>query len=178
MNFIISGKNIDVTDALKEKIMKKLGKLDKFFYPGTEVQVTLSVEKNNHIVEITIPFNGIIIRAEEINDDMYTSIDKVVDVLERQILKNKTRLSKKAYGNVIKSEGIEDNDVNGYVEDEEYKIVRTKKFAIKPMTVEEAILQMNMLGHEFFMFANSDTNQTNVVYRRKDGNYGLIEPEF
>lgn len=176
MNFIISGKNIDVTDALKDRVVKKLGKLGKFFYPETEVIATLSVQKNRQIIEVTIPFNGIILRAEEANDDMYTSIDKVVDVLERQIKKNKTRLSKKLHENAFKDE--DGDPETEQEEEEEYKVVKSKKFAIKPMTVEEAILQMNLLGHEFFMFSNSETGQTNVVYRRKDGDYGLIEPEF
>lgn len=178
MNYIISGKNIDVTDALKEKVISKVGKLEKFFYSSTEVQVTLSVEKNSHIVEVTIPFDGFIVRAEESNDDMYTSIDKVIDVLERQILKNKTRLAKKLHGGALKNLAESGTSDDAQEIEEEYKIVRTKKFAIKPMAIEEAILQMNLLGHEFFMFANSETDQTNVVYRRKDGNYGLIEPEF
>ncbi len=175
MKFIVSGKNIEVTEALKEKIVKKMGKLEKFFNPDTELHATMSVEKNRHIIEVTIAFNGIVLRAEESNDNMYASIDKVVDILERQIRRNKTRLEKKLREGAFKMEAVADGDMD---EEHDFKVVRSKKFAIKPMTVEEAILQMNLVGHEFYMFSNAETKEVNVVYRRKDGNYGLIEPEF
>lgn len=176
MKFIISGKHLEVTDALKSKVEEKLGKLSKFFNPGTEVHVTMSVQKNRHILEVTIPFHGILLRAEEAHEDMYENIDKVVDVIERQIRKNRTRLSRNQYANKVKFENL---DIGSNIEEEEnFKVVRSKKFAFKPMSVEEAILQMNLLGHEFFMFANAETNKSNVVYKRKDGNYGLIEPDF
>jgi putative sigma-54 modulation protein len=176
MKFIISGKNIEVTEALKDKVKKKIGKLDKFFNPNTEVHATLSVEKTRQIIEVTITSNGIVLRAEESNEDMYASIDKVVDILERQIRRNKTRLEKRLREGAFKAGNIEfDTHVD---EEHEFKVVRSKKFAIKPMTVEEAILQMNLIGHEFYMFSNADTKEVNVVYKRKDGNYGLIEPEF
>ncbi|MDQ2086597.1 ribosome-associated translation inhibitor RaiA [Herbivorax sp. ANBcel31] len=178
MKFIVSGKNIEVTPALKEMAIKKVGKLDKFFQEDAEVNITMSVEKNRHIVEVTIPFKGGVLRAEEENHDMYASIDKVVNSLERQIRRNKTKIEKKFHEGGLRVENFkfeEDDDVD---EEHEFGIVRTKKFAIKPMTVEEAILQMNLLGHQFFMFSNADTQESNVVYRRKDGNYGLIEPEF
>jgi putative sigma-54 modulation protein len=182
MKFIVSGKNIEVTPALKKKIIKKLEKLEKFFKKETEVQVTMGVEKSRHIIEVTIPFNGVVIRAEESTPDMYASIDKVIDIIERQIRKYKTKLQKRTHGNVLnpeyfKSKGDE-RDVRDEDEEDEFRIVRTKRFAIKPMSLEEAILQMNLLGHEFFVFSNADTDQVNVVYKRKDGNYGLIEPEF
>ena len=176
MKFIVSGKNMEVTDALKNKVIKKVGKLDKFFGEDAEAYVTMSVEKNRHIIEITIRFNGMVIRAEVANGDMYAAIDKAIDILEGQIRRNKTRLSKKLRTGALKMDNIKPEQV--VEEEKEFKIVRSKKFAIKPMDIEEAILQMNLLGHEFFMFRNSDTNQANVVYRRKDGNYGLIEPEF
>lgn len=176
MKFKISGKNIEVTEALKERVKKKIGKLDKFFDPQTVAQVTMSVQKNSHILEVTIHANGITLRAEVANEDMYACIDKADDILERQIRKNKTRLEKRLHTGAFKSEyfnpGIE------VQEEKDFKVVRTKRFAIKPMPVEEAILQMNLLGHEFYMFSNADTNEVNVVYKRKDGNYGLIEPEF
>lgn len=176
MKFVVSGKNIEVTDALKNKAVKKLGKLEKFFNQDTEAHVTMSVEKNRHIIEVTIHFNGVLLRAEESNMDMYASIDRVIDILERQIRRNKTRLEKKLRAGTLKSDyfkpGVDEE------EEREFKVVRSKKFAIKPMTFEEAILQMNLIGHEFFMFSNADTKEVNVVYRRKDGNYGLIEPEF
>jgi len=176
MKLIISGRNIDVTEALKEKVSKKLGKLDKFFNPDVEAHVTMSVQKNNHIIEVTILSGGMIFRAEESSESMYTSIDKVIDILERQIRKNKTRLEKRLReGAFLPSNFKESEEVP---EEHEYKIVRSKKYNVKPMDVEEAILQMNLIGHEFFVFLNADTRQTNVVYKRKDGNYGLIEPEF
>ncbi|WP_038288377.1 ribosome hibernation-promoting factor, HPF/YfiA family [Acetivibrio straminisolvens] len=176
MKFKVIGKNIVVTEALKETAIKKVGKLDKYFRRDAEAQITLSVQKNRHIVEVTIPFEGGFLRAEEDSQDMYASIDKVIDSLERQIRRNKTRLEKKVHDGSLRFENIKlDDDVD---EEPKYEIVRTKKFAIKPMTVEEAVLQMNLLGHQFFMFSNAETNEANVVYRRKDGNYGLIEPEF
>jgi putative sigma-54 modulation protein len=183
MNFIVSGKNIEITEALRNRIEKKLGKLDKFFNPDTDVYVTMSVEKNRHIVEVTIPFNGVVLRAEEASDDMYASIDKVIDVLERQIRRNKTRLKKKIYNGSIKKGAIKEEyfkqlESQEDVEEHEFKVVKSKKFAIKPMSLDEAILQMNLLGHEFFVFSNAETGDVNVVYKRKDGNYGLIEPEY
>lgn len=176
MKFIVSGKNLEVTEALKEKVVKKMGKLDKFFGPGTEAHVTMSVQRNRQILEVTIPFNGGVLRAEEANDDMYASIDKAIDVLERQIRKNKTRLEKKLHEDAfVPGNFTLDEDIP---EEEDFAIVRSKRFAIKPMDVEEAVLQMNLLGHSFFVFSNADTKEVNVVYKRKDGNYGLIEPEF
>lgn len=177
MNFIVSGKNLDITDALRSTIVKKLGKLDKFFRDDTDAYVTMSVEKNRHIVEVTIPFNGVVIRAEESSDAMYASIDKVIDVLERQIRKNKTRLKRKLYDGVLREEYFSSVDNHDDEGEQSYRLVRSKKFALKPMMLDEAILQMNLLGHEFFVFTNGETGQVNVVYRRKDGNYGLIEPE-
>ena len=176
MKIIITGKNIEITDALRDRVTKKIGKLDKFFDKDTEAHVTLSVQKMRQIVEVTIPFNGIVLRAEEYNDDMYASIDKTIDVLERQIRKNKTRLERKIYNNEFRIDSHTFDDE--VIEEQEFNIVRSKKFAVKPMDVEEAILQMNLLGHAFFMFYNADTRQVNVVYKRKDGNYGLIEPEY
>lgn len=176
MKFIISGKNIEVTNALKDKIEKKLGKLGKFFKPDTEVHATLSVQKNRQIAEVTIFFDGVVLRAEEASEDMYASIDRIVDILERQIRKNKTRLAKRLHENAFDT--VEGQAVNHDAVEEEYRIVKIKKFAIKPMSEEEAILQMNLLGHQFFVFQNAETGDTNVVYKRKDGNYGLIEPEF
>jgi len=176
MKFIVSGKNIEVTEALRSKIVKKMGKLEKFFDTDAEAHVTMTVEKSRHIIEVTVRFNGMVVRAEVSNDDMYASIDKAIDVLERQIRKNKTRLEKKLHESAFRTENIK-TDEDDY-EERDFRVVRSKKFAIKPMAVEEAILQMNLLGHEFFMFSNAETKKVNVVYRRKDGNYGLIEPEF
>jgi putative sigma-54 modulation protein len=176
MKYIFVGKNMEVGGRLKDRLVKKLGKLEKFFNPETEANVTMSIQKNWHILELTIAQNGITFRAEEKSDDMYVSIDKVVDIIERQIRKNKTRLSRRIHENAFKS--IEDFDDSRYiVEEQDYRVLRTKKFPVKPMTPDEAILQMNLLSHEFFVFVNSDTKQTNVVYKRKDDSYGLIEPE-
>lgn len=176
MKFIVSGKNIEVTEALKEKAMKKVGKLEKFFHEDVEVHITMSVQKNRQIIEVTIPLKGGMLRAQGENGDMYASIDKVVDSLERQIRRNKTKMEKKFHENALRFDNFRHEDHEE--EEHNYSVVRSKKFAIKPMTIEEAILQMNLLGHEFFMFSNAETQESNVVYRRKDGNYGLIEPEF
>lgn len=177
MNFKITGKNFAVTDALKESVNKKLGKLEKFFNPQTEAQVTMSVQRNRHILEVTIPLGSITLRAEVTGDDMYACIDKAEDILERQIRKYRTKLAKRLRTGAFEQPDAFRSDIH-VDEETEFRVVKTKKFPVKPMPVEEAILQMNLLGHEFFMFSNADTNQVNVVYKRKDGNYGLIEPEF
>lgn len=174
MRFSITGKNIALTNALKEIVEKKLGKLDRYFDPAVECQVTLSVQRNRQIIEVTIPFNGVILRGEEATPDMYASIDNVQEKLEKQILKQKTRLERRMYESSVRFNNIP----NDYQEDDENKIVRTKRFAMKPMDPEEAILQMELLGHNFFVFRDSKSNEVNVIYKRKDGNYGLIEPEF
>lgn len=176
MRIKVSGKNIVVTDALRERVEKKLSKFEKFFNPDTEANATLTVEKNRHIIEVTIPFNGVILRGEEATDDMYTSIDNVVEKLERQIARHRTKLERRIKDGSVRFENFNfdvDEDEKG-----EPKIVRTKRFAMKPMPVEEAVLQMELLGHAFFMFFNAETEEVNVVYKRKDGNYGLIEPKF
>ena len=176
MKFIITGKNFEVTEALREKAIKKFSKLEKFFNPGTEVHVTMSVQKTRHIMEVTIQFHGSVLRAEVSNEDMYACVEKAMDILEKQIIKNKTRLEKKLREGAYKYENF--NPDLRVEEEREFNFVRTKRFAIKPMTAEEAVLQMNLTGHDFFMFTNSETNESNVVYKRKDGNYGLIEPDY
>ncbi|WP_352418317.1 ribosome-associated translation inhibitor RaiA [Proteiniborus sp.] len=177
MKITISGKNMAVTDALKDVIKKKMGKLDKYFFEDVPVDITLSVEKSRQIIEVTIPFSGAIIRAEESTDDMYQSIDKAIDVLERQVRKNKTKLQKKSKG--LETIRFENFQALPAVENEkEPSIVRTKRFAMKPMDAEEAVLQMELLRHAFYVFRNAETDEVNIVYKRKDGNYGLIEPEF
>ncbi|SHI39124.1 ribosome hibernation-promoting factor, HPF/YfiA family [Lutispora thermophila] len=175
MRIRVSGKNIEVTNALRERVEKKLSKFEKYFNPDTEVNATLTVEKNRHIIEVTIPFNGIILRGEEATEDMYTSIDNVVEKLEKQIAKYKTRLERKIKDGSVRFENFSFSEED---DDEEPRIVKTKRFAMKPMPVEEAVLQMELLGHNFFMFFNADSEEVNVVYKRKDGDYGLIEPEF
>ena len=175
MKFIIIGKNIEVTPGLKAAVEDKIGKLEKYFTKETEVHVTLSVEKDRQKIEVTIPMKGNIIRAEQVSDDMYVSIDLVEEIIERQLKKYKTKLVDKKQDavNYFKKEFVE----NDYVEDEEVKIIRTKRFDIKPMYPEDACIQMELLGHGFFVFVNAETDQVNVVYKRKGNTYGIIEPE-
>ncbi|MDR1620667.1 MAG: ribosome-associated translation inhibitor RaiA [Clostridiales bacterium] len=177
MRISISGKNIEVSDYLRELIDKKAGKLERYFPKDTEVQVTMAVERNRHIVEVTIPYEGIIIRGEEVTGDMYASIDNVLDKLEKQIIKHRTRLEKNLKNGAFKYDAPLFGGTYDEGEEEESRIVRVKRFALKPMTEEEAMLQMSLLDHSFYMFLNADTNDINVLYSRKDGNYGLIEPE-
>lgn len=183
MKVKVIGKNIEITEALRSIIDKKIARLDKYFNPDVEAQITLGVIKNRHTIEVTIPFNGVILRSEEQNDDMYTSLDLVVDKLERQIRKNKTKLEKRNKGNSLKFQGIQQYE-NSEEDVKDPKIVKTKKFAFKPMSAEEAVLQMELVGHSFFVYmsdGSSEVNgnsEVNVVYKRKDGNYGLIEPQF
>lgn len=178
MNINVRGKNIEATPALVDYAHKKLGKLDKHFEKTTDVQVVLSVIREEHIVEVTLSLNGLILRGEESTGDMYASIDMVVDKLERQVKKYKTRVSKslRQRGPRIMSEKHAALEAEERMESEP-AIVRTKRFSLKPMNVEEAILQMDLLGHSFFVFTNAENEMINVVYRRRDGNYGLIEPE-
>lgn len=174
MKFVVRGKNIEVTDALRDYVEKRIGKLEKYLGEITNVQVTLVVEKNMHRVEVTIPVEGMIIRGEEASNDMYASIDLVVEKLERQVQKYRARLSKK----LRNLASLEPFAANGDAAEHVDELVKTKRFTVKPMPVEEAILQMNMVGHSFYVFRNAETNEVNVVYRRRDGKYGLIEPEF
>lgn len=174
MRYIISGKNITVTDELKEAIYKKLGKLEKFFTPDTKVYVTLSVQKQRQKIEVTIPLKGHTIRAEQESDDMYVSIDLVEEIIVRQLRKYKTRIARKSRQNL--QQAFLEEEAAG--EDERgISIVRTKKFAVKPLTPEDACVEMELLGHNFFVFRNIDTDEVNVVYKRKENTYGLIEPE-
>lgn len=177
MRYIISGKNIDVTEGLKTAVYEKIGKLERYFTPDTEVHVTFSVEKERQKIEVTIPVKGNIIRAEQVSNDMYVSIDLVEEIIERQLRKYKNKLLdyKQAASNFNKA-FIEDNYNSN--EDDTIRIVKTKKFAIKPMDAEEACVQMELLGHNFFVFRNAQTDEVNVVYKRKGNTYGLIEPEY
>ena len=177
MKFIIIGKNIDVTPGLKDAVESKLGKLQRYFTPDTEIHVTLSVQKEHQKIEVTIPVKGHIIRSEQESNDMYVSIELVEEVIERQLKKYKNKLIDKKRNAADFAPEYVDEDEEIF-EDEEVKIIRAKKFGIKPMNAEEACVQMELLGHEFYVFLNSDTNEVNVVYKRRDGAYGLIEPEF
>ena len=174
MKFIIVGKNIEVTEGLKTAVEDKIGKLEKYFTPETEAHVTLSVEKERQKIEVTIPVKGNIIRSEQVSNDMYVSIDLVEEIIERQLKKYKHKLvEQKQSANYFKKEYMEKE----YPEEEEIKIIRSKKFDIKPMYPEDACIQMELLGHNFFVFINAETDQVNVVYKRKGDTYGLIEPE-
>lgn len=177
MRYIISGKNIEITKALREATIDKLSKMEKYFTPDNEAQITMSVQKLRHIIEVTIPIKGSIIRAEESAENMYTAIDKVVDVLERQLLRHKNKLISRHHNGTFKNDFINET-MNDDLDDSKIEIVRTKRFAMKPMDVEEACLEMDLLGHDFFVFMNGETDEVNVVYKRKNGAYGLIEPTF
>ena len=174
MKFIIIGRNIDITEGLKSAVQEKLGKLERYFTPETEIHVTLSVEKDRQKIEVTIPVKGNIIRSEQVSSDMYVSIDLVEEVIERQLRKYKTKIvNQQQAGGNFQKEFVEDE----FLEDEEVNIIRTKKFGIKPMYPEDACAQMELLGHNFYVFRNAETDEVNVVYKRKGNTYGLIEPE-
>ena len=174
MKFIIIGRNIDITEGLKSAVQEKLGKLERYFTPETEIHVTLSVEKDRQKIEVTIPVKGNIIRSAQVSSDMYVSIDLVEEVIERQLRKYKTKIvNQQQAGGNFQKEFVEDE----FLEDEEVNIIRTKKFGIKPMYPEDACVQMELLGHNFYVFRNAETDEVNVVYKRKGNTYGLIEPE-
>ncbi len=176
MNISIQGKNMSVKDNVKTYIEGKLGKFDKYFNKGVDVRVLLKNEKNRFVAEMTMPLkNGVTFRAEETSNDLYTSIDMVIDKLTRQMRKHKSKIEKRFH----KHDSIRVMDIPEYEGTmEEKKIVKNKSFFVKPMDAEEAVLQMEMLNHDFFVFRNSKTEEINVVYIRKDGNYGMIEPEL
>ena len=177
MRIKITGRNIELTDGIKDAVEDKLNKLEKYFTPDTDVYVTLSVEKERQKVEVTIPMKGNYIRSEQVSNDMYVSIDLVEEVIERQLRKYKNKLvAREQEGGNFKQEFFEEDDK---IEDAgEIKIVRTKKFGFKPMYPEDACVQMELLGHDFYVFCNAESDEVNVVYRRKNETFGLIEPEF
>lgn len=175
MKFIIVGKNIEVTEGLRAAVEDKIGKLEKYFTAETEAHVTLSVEKDRQKIEVTIPVKGNIIRSEQVSSDMYVSIDLVEEIIERQLKKYKNKLiDKKQSSPYFRQEFIEKD----YMDDEEVQILRSKKFDIKPMYPEDACVQMELLGHAFFAFVNAETDEINVVYKRKSGTYGILEPDL
>ena len=167
MNIRMSSKDFSVFPALWARIEKKINKLGRYFDPDTEVQVRLSAEGKRRIAEITIPFKGGILRAEECTNDMYQSIDNALIKIERQIRRHRTRLQKR-----LREDAFEVAEPD----EENPSIVRTKTYPVKPMSVEDAIDQMEMLGHTFFVFVNSESDEVCVLYQRKDGNLGLLEP--
>lgn len=175
MRITITGRNIDLTDGIKGAVEEKLSKLEKYFTADTDVYVTLSVEKERQKIEVTIPVKGHIIRSEQVSNDMYVSIDLVEEIIERQLKRYRTKLvdKKQSASAYFQPEFIEAEDDN----DETIKIVRTKKFGMKPMYPEDACIQMELSGHDFFVFRNAETDEVNVVYKRKGNTFGLIEPE-
>ena len=176
MKTIITGRKMEVSDKLRDQVEKKLGKLDKFFREDSEMQVTFSEQKNEVTVEVTVFDGNTLFRAEEKNEDKYAALDKTVDVLERQIRKNKTKLEKRLRASSLTPPPYWDSIENDE-EEPEFKIVRSKRYSLKPMSPEEAVLQMNMLGHDFFIFKDAESFTTSIVYKRKSGDYGLIETE-
>lgn len=193
MQIVVKGRNLEITPALRDYAEKKVAKLDRFFdkHP-VAAAVMMNVERERHIVEVTLTVNGLLLRGEDDTGDMYASVDGVIDKLERQIHKYKTRIQRQLRGDVpvegrsaaaVAAGAPEPAERSGDGQEEDsrdavLRIVKTKRFAIKPMSVEEAAMQMELLGHDFYVFANAETEEVNVVYRRRDGNFGLIEPEF
>ncbi len=195
MQMVIKGKNLEITPALRDYAEKKVAKLDRFFdkHP-VAATIMMSVERERHVVEVTLMVDGLLLRGEGDTSDMYASVDEVIDKLERQIHKYKTRIQRQLRGDVPvegrsaaavaagapapQKPAAGPGEADDEWRDAAVRIVKTKRFAIKPMSVEEAAMQMELLGHDFFVFANGETEEVNVVYRRKDGNFGLIEPEF
>lgn len=174
MRITMNGKYLTVTDDLKNRIEKKLGKMDRYFRQEVDAQVRLTQEKNlRYIAEITITVGGMMLRAEETSEDIIKSADRAVDKIERQIRRHRTRLEKRLHEEVV----IQPEEAETPPEEEKQELVRVKRFAMKPMSVEDAILQMDMLGHSFFLFTNAETGVASVVYRRNDGNIGMLEPE-
>lgn len=175
MNFTFTEKKMPASEELREYSRKKIAKLDKFFKTEADAYVTYSIERGKDLAEITIHNNGMYYRASELTNDMYASVDSGVAAIERQIRRNKTRLRKKLREGALEAPAAGAAAIAADEEDEEFKIVRSKRFSIKPMSPEEAILQMNLLDHEFFVFKNMEEGDAmSVVYRRKEGGYGLI----
>ena len=169
MKITIVGRKFHVTDDLKEKVEKKLSKFDKFFNDEETANVTMRSQKNDEILEITIFYKGTMFRSETSDKDIENALDKSVDIIERQIRKNKTRLEKKFKTGVFEAIPVEEDE-------DEIKITKTKQFVISPMSVEEAVLQMNLLGHNFFLFINEENDNINLVYKKSNDEYGIIEP--
>ncbi|OPJ56045.1 ribosome hibernation-promoting factor, HPF/YfiA family [Alkalithermobacter paradoxus] len=175
MDIKIVGKNIDLTEGIKTSIQDKLGKLGKYFTNEVEIRATVRAKKARQTIEVTvIPISGSILRAEQSEENLYAAIDGVVDKLSRQLRKYKTRLIDKGHQS-IRFENISDEPE--VKDDNDIRIMRRKKFGFKPMSEEEAILQMELLGHNFFVFTNAETDELAIVYKRKEGDYGIIEPE-
>ena len=166
--FTVRGKNVEITPALRDYVEKRIGKITRYFDSVGEISVLLSVIKDRHMVEVTVPVQGVLLRG---------SIDLVIEKLERQIHKHKTKMQRRFRDGTLLDEAFASPAVAEHDEDEEYPVVKRKKFVVKPMDVQEAIMQMNLLNHDFFVFRDADTEEVNVVYRRADGKYGLIESD-
>lgn len=182
MEISVRGKNLEITPALRQYAEKRVSKIEKFFESAVSAHAVISQERGRYSAEVTVSVNGILLRGEESTGDAFASVDLVVEKLEKQIEKFKTRISRRVRlarkagawpEAVVNQEAAEKGE-----EADRPRVVRVKRFAFKPMSVDEAILQMDLLGHDFFVFTNAETEQVSVVYRRRDGNYGLIEPEY
>ena len=179
MKTVITGKDMVVSPGINERVMKKINKMERYLNPDTQIFVRLTREKNNRrTCEITVPVEGVLIRAEATNDEnLYVSIDQALVKLEKQIHKHRTKLGKRVRDDAFQTNEYEYAEAPETPEEDKRKVVRTKFFPVRPMSVDDAILQMELLGHSFFVFVNVDTNRTNVLYLRKEGNLGLLEPE-
>lgn len=177
MTYNLICKQIELSDSTKEKLLTKIKRIGKIFGENDECKIVVSQQRNEMILEVTITYKGFFIRAEARNEDLQFAADKCLENLDRQIRKNKTRLEKSIKGGNFADYVPLFEDENEEESEGEIEIIRRKRFVSKPMTAEEAVLQMNMLGHDFFVFANPETMETNIVYKRKDGKYGLIEAE-
>ncbi len=177
MKFVYIGKGMEVSESLKARVEKKLGKMERYFNKEAEATVRFKQQKGaRNIIEITVSVGSLILRAEESSNDMYLSIDRAVDKLESQLRRYRTKLDKHLRD--AKAEPVADLAAEDVYEEATYDVVRTKKFAVKPMSVEDAITQMELLGHDFFLFLNEDVDTMCVLYRRNDGSYGMLQPEM
>ena len=177
MTYKILCKKVELADSSKEKLLGKVQKLNKFFDDDTECRIVVSEQREQMVVEITFPYKGFLIRAESRDREMLTAVDICLANIDRQIRKNKTKLAKRLRDSGFENYNVDLGAVNTGPDEEEFKIIKVKRLGAKPMMVEEAILQMNMLGHDFFVFNDPETMATNVVYKRRDGNYALIETD-
>lgn len=169
---------MDISPALNDRVDKKMKKLDKYFGPNTEAHVIMHVEKNRHVMEATIVFEGMTFRGEESSSNMYKSIDSVVKKIDKQIRHHRSKLEKRLRNGAFNEDVYDDEPIDDLEEVAPYRVVKTKKFPVKPIDLEEATMQMQLVGHNFYVFRNADTNQVNVLYKRNDGDLGLIEPEY
>lgn len=178
--FTIRGKNVEVTPALKDYVEKRVGKVTRYFSDVGDIAVLLSVSKERQKVEVTVPVQGVLLRGQEVTNNMYTSIDLVIEKLDRQIRKHKTKMQRRFRDGTLLNEAFATAPFAPAIPDEEdeFPVVKKKKFNVRPMDVQEAIMQMNLLNHDFFVFRDADTETVSVVYRRSDGKYGLIESEY